>query len=264
MGVYFWQDVPVVPVTTPWIYHSASLWLISLSSDWSTWLTIADKNLWATQVFNKWDAYTAANCGYYYQWWNNYWFPRSWTVTTLRWQVNAGSYWPWNYYSSSTFRTWQSSYWQYWWDSSWNANLWWAETNTNAAMRWPCPEWFHICYVWMELLRVIHNLGIGGNITDNTTTGQISAPIPDLQELIKLPYAWRRDDEDWTTNSQGTRGEYRQAKANNTTHYRLEYKDNQCGVFAPSDQYNSCFWFSIRPFKDTPVQPDTWWTVLYQ
>ena len=116
---------------TAGIYHNSSLWLISLSSDWTTRYTIADKNLWATTVYNDWNTLSEANCGKFYQRWNNYWFPYSWSVTTSSSQVNAGSYWPWNYYSSSTFILRSSS--PEWWDSSNNANLrWWVDGNAPA------------------------------------------------------------------------------------------------------------------------------------
>ena len=101
------------------VYHNSTLWLISISGDGTTRYTIADKNLWATQVWNNWDTPSEANCGKYYQRWNNYWFPRSWSVTTSSTQVDASSYWPWNYYSSSTFIIGS------WRDSSGNWNLWW-------------------------------------------------------------------------------------------------------------------------------------------
>ena len=113
---------------TAWIYHNSSLWLISISSDGTTWYTLADKNLWATTVYNDGNTLSEANCGKYYQWGNNYWFAWTWSVTTSTSQVNAGSYWPWNYYSSSTFivRTWTPAA----WDSSWNNNLrWWVDWN---------------------------------------------------------------------------------------------------------------------------------------
>lgn len=120
------KDTPVTPDSS-WtalysdkIYHNSDLWLISISSDWNTRITIADKNLWATTVYNSWDALSESNCGKYYQRWNNYWFPFTWAVTTSSTQVNASTYWPWNYYESSTFIT------TYPRDSSDNRNLrWW-------------------------------------------------------------------------------------------------------------------------------------------
>jgi len=116
---------------TSWIYHNSTLWLISISSDWTTWYTISDKNLWATTVWNSWDSLTVANTGNVFQWWNNYAFP--WTlssdsITTSSSQVNANTYWPWNYYESSTYI---SIIWN--WDASDNRNLrWWVSQWTST------------------------------------------------------------------------------------------------------------------------------------
>jgi len=116
-----WTKLYWTSIEAGWIFWSSTDWLISLSSDWTTWITIADKNLWATTVWNSWDTLSEANCGKYYQRWNNYWFPRTWTIANLSsTQVDASSYWPWNYYSSDTFikYTWR-------WDTTDNWNLWW-------------------------------------------------------------------------------------------------------------------------------------------
>ena len=131
------KDTPVTPdstwseLYTNWIYHNSTLWLISIKN-WNNWITIADKNLWATVVYNNWDTLSQNNCWKYYQRGNNYWFAWTWSVTTSSSQVNAGSYWPWNYYGSTTFITRSSSPWN--WDSSNNANLRWGET-------WPFKEY---------------------------------------------------------------------------------------------------------------------------
>lgn len=112
--------------TGAWVFHNTTLWLISVSGDGITWYTIMDKNLWATTVFNQWDTLTDANCGNFYQWGNNYWFAHSWTLTTSTTQVDASTYWPWNYYSSSTFITRSST--PYDRSSVQNDNLWGATT----------------------------------------------------------------------------------------------------------------------------------------
>ena len=138
-SVRCFKNTPVIP-TSSWtklywtsieswgIFWSSAGWLISLSSDWQTWITIQDKNLWATTVWNSWDTLSESNCGKYYQWGNNYWFPRTWSVTTSGTQVDASTYWPWHYYSSSTFITRSSS--PYRWDSTDNWNLrWWEDGN---------------------------------------------------------------------------------------------------------------------------------------
>lgn len=112
-----------------WIYWSATEGLISLSSDWYARITMSDKNLWATEVWNSWDELTAANCGNYYQWWNNYGFPFTWPTTISTTQVDASGYWPGNYYSSSTYIGIDSSG-SGNWDSSRNTNLWWWDNPT--------------------------------------------------------------------------------------------------------------------------------------
>lgn len=153
------KDSPVVPTsswttlydgssiaTGAWVFYNSTDWLISLSSDWKTWYTIMDKNLWATTVYNQWDTLTDANCWYFYQWGNNYWFPHSWTVTTSATPVDASNYWPWNYYNSSTFITRGPAF---DWSSVLNNNLWWWET-------WIQP--FKISWnlvVWDKLYKIV-------------------------------------------------------------------------------------------------------------
>ena len=114
------------------IFWSSTDWLISMSSDWQTWITIADKNLWATQVWNSWDTLSQNNCWKYYQWGNNYWFPFTWSVTTSSTRVNASNYWPWNYYSSSTFITWSDDR-----SSVQNDNLRWWVTGVQPKTIYP-------------------------------------------------------------------------------------------------------------------------------
>lgn len=110
-----------------WIFWNQSEWLISIT-DGSTGYTMMDKNLWATTVYNDWDTLSEANCGKYYQWWNNYGFPWTGSVTTSSTQVDASAYWPntanW-YYSSGTFITWSND-----WSSVHNDDLWWNTTGT--------------------------------------------------------------------------------------------------------------------------------------
>lgn len=131
-SVRCFKDVPVIPDSnwntlyqgtwSAWVFRNSSLWLISVSWDWTTWYTIQDKNLGATTVFNQWDTASDTNCGYFYQWWNNYGFPHSWTVTTSSTKVDASAYWPGNYYSSDTFITSSTD-----WSSSNKDNLrWWV------------------------------------------------------------------------------------------------------------------------------------------
>jgi hypothetical protein len=144
------KDTPVEPDSTwvtlfdgssteqwAWIFWSQELWLISIRATLEYWwITIADKNLWATEVFNRWDTLTEANCWHYYQRWNNH--PFSWTtlptnISTTR--VDASVYGPWNYYNSSTFinQSFNS------WDDPVNSNLrWWVSQWTTYE---EVPTW---------------------------------------------------------------------------------------------------------------------------
>lgn len=111
-----------------WIFWNQTEWLISITSNWTTWYTIQDKNLWATTVYSNWDTMTQANMWNMYQWWNNYWFPSTWSITTSNTQVDASTYWPWNYYSGSTFITGTN------WSFVQNDNLrWWVDWNVPVS-----------------------------------------------------------------------------------------------------------------------------------
>ena len=144
------KNTPVIPTSSwttlyqgswsAWIFYNATDGLISVSWDGTTWYTIQDKNLWATTVYNQWDTLTDANCGNFYQWGNNYGFPHSWTVTKSSTKVDASNYWPWNYYSSSTFITVSAN--PYEWSSIKNDNLWGATTGVS-----PMSE-LKNAYIW--------------------------------------------------------------------------------------------------------------------
>ena len=136
------KDIPVIPsqdwsvllnwngiAANAWIYYNSNIGLISISADGLNRITIADKNLWATTVYNLWDTKAESNCWKYFQRWNNYMFPYAWTNNTSTTLVDATWYWPWNYYSSDTFVCVTDVL----GDNSWNAeprnfNLRWWET----------------------------------------------------------------------------------------------------------------------------------------
>lgn len=245
MAIYMWREVQ--PITTAWIYQNATLWLISLSSDGSTWLTIADKNLWATTVWNDGDTLSEANCGKYYQWGNNYWFPRTWSVTTSSTKVDASNYWPWNYYSSSTFITAYNR-----WDTTDNWNLWGWVTWTNDAMQWPCLSWFHVPLntEWQALYNVW--TALWGWSSDWTNFGI----------ALKLPFAgYRNSDPAASVSSQGTLGLYwSSSRYDESAAYDLNFNSS---ALRPQRNYYRAGGLSVRPFKNEAVQPDSSRTKLY-
>lgn len=127
-----WTKLYWTSIESWWIFWNSTDWLISISSDGSTWYTIQDKNLGATTVYNYWDTLTDANCGNLFQWGNNYAFP--WTkssdsITSKSARVDTTGYWPWNYYSSDTWITYSWN-----WSSVNNKNLrWWTDWNVNVT-----------------------------------------------------------------------------------------------------------------------------------
>ena len=120
-----------------WIFWKSSAWIISFSWNGTEWITIADKNLWATAVWNSWDTLSETNCGWYFQRGNNYMFPFTWNITTSAQKVDASWYWPGNYYSSSTFITSDT----YYWTTSGNPNIWWWQTTSLIAENMITNTW---------------------------------------------------------------------------------------------------------------------------
>jgi len=250
--IYLCMDV--TPITTSGIYHNSNLWLISLSSDGSNWITIADKNLWATST----DITSTDSYWNYYQWWNNHWFSYAeaiWgTITTSSTQVNASNYWPWSYYNSSTFITsWSALKGR--WDTSNNSNLWWGTTWTNDAMKWPCPEWFHIPSM-SEWIAVFGMLNTTMWITPNN-----------IRTYLKYPQSWFIWYDWWTSPSYTTNAYMRYSTRKwNESWYYYSYNTS----FLPASNYidyqdytYNTYWLPIRPFKNEAVQPRVWeWTKL--
>lgn len=82
MWVYIWTGNPLQNAyigeytewRQPWVYHKSSEWLISLSNDWETWYTIADKDVGSTVAgttsaswwnFYAWSVLPTAPSGYH-------------------------------------------------------------------------------------------------------------------------------------------------------------------------------------------------------
>lgn len=161
------------------IMHNAELWQIKISADTFDDIIIADKNLWATTVFNYWDTISAANLGNVYQWWNNHAFPygaSSPTVSTS--QVDMSSYTTPSTYNSSTFINVSTSntLWTSWSATQW-INLRWNTTNTEAARKGPCPAWYHVPSN-IEVNNLINAMKKIGLRTGNQFSEYLKMPIP--------------------------------------------------------------------------------------
>jgi len=262
--VYQWSTKiwpSATPVQTIWAYWNKNLWLISVVYRITNWApdtqytyTFADKNLWATTVWNYGDTVTAANAWNFYQWWNNYGFPYNSTLTTSSTLVDSSNYWPWNYYSSSTFIRVPSTGSQTW-EITPNLDLWWNQTSTNDARRWPCPTGFHIMSPWE--LTMFTYLWSSSSIWWWTSSSWWDI----IQKCLLLPWAWYYN-QDWQFVTTGniwaiwTSGSY---SGDSTQWYNL-YIMSTIWQSAYSPKWR---WYAIRPLKNTPVLPDSSWTKLY-
>ena len=235
---FYVYNNPQSPSVWAWIYHNTTLGLISLSSDWENWITIADKNLWARTVRNDWDLVTARNNWWFFQWGNNYMFPFTWARTTSWTRVDTTWYWPWNYYNSDVFITWNR-----YWSSVDNVDLWWGYTDTYTARRGPCPEGYHVpSKVDSDMLIDIANsLGISSW---------------DFRKLLKIPLYWWLDWNTWQLAD--IYSPYSLSATSDSESYEDIY------VLLSEYSENKAWGRTIRPFKNTYVEPDSTRTVLYQ
>lgn len=240
---YVFSDevIPDPPVyVEPGIYHNAELWLISMSSNWYEWITLADKNLWATEVYNYGDPLTEANCWKFYQRWNNYWFSMNWWYPISSVKVDTTGYGDWNYYTSGTFITASWGVYDSDWSSPSNDSLWYDET-----LRGPCPSGFHISHAG-----------------DRETVDEILGSHISWR-ILMIPEAWNIDGATWVYQST-----WRLANSAQTWSPLPLNSSRPWDARAVNwkginwQQVDRVSWLPIRPFKDTPVYPDASWELL--
>ena len=121
------KDKPVTPDSS-WtetmsgkVWENSSLWLISVLVWTNKYITLQDKNVWATEVFNGTD--NDNNRGQLFQRWNSYWFTWRNIPTATNSKINAWWYAPSTYNSNMCVNT---SSWD--WSSVQNDDLWWWVT----------------------------------------------------------------------------------------------------------------------------------------
>ena len=138
-------------------------WTITIS-DWTTTITMLDRNLWATKAGTgcedpNWNCPAYAKYyWYHFQWWNNYWFyPNNIASISPNQTQTPIVYNP--FYTKWVFIIWHKN----WLTDNWVADLWWWDINDNTynlnddtwkikknprKRQWPCPEWFHVPSKW--------------------------------------------------------------------------------------------------------------------
>lgn len=222
-------------IVNPTITHDTVNWKIIIAN-WTYHITMADKNLWATTVYENGDTLSEANCWKMYQWWNNYWFSWNWTVTTSSTKINTSSYWPWNYYSSDTYTVWDANSTD--WSTSQNDNLRWDVSNTEYARQWPCPSWWHIPSK-MEFENLIEMFIA---IRPNAHTWD------DFKNAFAMPYGWLRWRQDASLINQPRNG-YSLTSSPYGGRDAALLQINSIGIML-QDTQRSMAW-PIRPFKNT-------------
>lgn len=275
----FWAQV---------IAWNPSLWLISLVyNEGHNCITIADKNLWATEPYYR-DIYdpeatepilSGANCGYYYQWWNNYGFPRTGGVSsTTTAQVGVSQYWPGgvldSYFSRGTYYYYPSASTIYDWAAPRNDNLWWGVSNRgwyrkfyrikNSDMRGPCPEGFHVPLEgeWAQALNIV--------VTLEWLT-QSAAGTRAIATDLHLPLAGAI----WVTSAPPRASNYRtiwyyrtatatqDITTSPATYQAYALQLSTSSPYFQMGAWRRAFGYTVRAFKDRPVAPDSSWTTIF-
>lgn len=253
-SVRCFKNEPIAPDNTwttiyedwnKWVYRNAGLELITIT-DWSNTISMKDRNLWASVVYSYGDTLSQANCWYYFQRWNNYWFPGigyTDTIQTSPTQVNATNYWA--YYYDETFRIRYED-----WSSTNNDNLWWDEVNTDKARRGPCSEWYHVPS-WDEISNLVNTMAdLGIDISSCTH----------IKSYLKMPLAWNRAYTNGAVLNQGVIWAVWSTTPDNGSNANVLWITSaEIDVW----QISKAIGASIRPFKNESVEPDSTWTKLY-
>ena len=230
-------------------------WCISAESNWSWWwannrypwcdaddiiigtFTIAACNVW-TNISGTWtDSYW-----WLFQWWNNYDFRDwqttdnllySWLISSTR--VPTSTYWPSNYYYSSTFIT-TSGWWDDWSTDPRNNNLWWDETDTNIARKWPCADWYHI--PTRDERVALHTAGGWGSNWNS------------MSNALKIPKAWSRSNANARIDYAWQDWSYWTSSPNMVDVWNAHFVWFNAWWISPGDAYVRAYAFSIRCFKN--------------
>lgn len=231
------EDIKAAWIANATITHDTTNGEITMQNgQWS--FTIQDKNLWATNVYDWWDTLDEYNCGYLYQWWNNNWFSSdaSATISTSNVQVDASTYWPWNYYTGTDFIIEYED-----WSSVSNDNLWWDTTDTDAARQWPAPSWYHVpsATEWENFVNMYMT------IKPSETDGESFATY------FHMPFAGYRNYSYASLYDQGSNGYYWSSSPSSASsnYARSLYLDSS-NVYASSSNHRASA-RSIRCFKNS-------------
>ena len=214
------------------------------NGQWS--MTIMDKNLWASNVRNRGDTLSEANCWYVFQRWNSYGFSWNWEITKVissqSTRIDSSNYWPWNNYLSSNFMiTWTG--WGIVYIRPINEDMWWDVTDTDFARQWPCPSWYHI----PSKNEFGYFINAYKALFPNRT-------VASFRDSFCIPLAWTRSFSNWNSQYSWVYWEYLTSTiwdANNQYPYYLRIEKDDALNPRWRSTAATAAWLSIRPFKNT-------------
>lgn len=242
------------------IFRNPERWLISISDLMNCQITIADKNLWATRIYQPWDTVSQDNCWWYFQRWNCYMFPFT-GPTKTEWfynKKNADSYWAF-YYGEGlwwSFITVTADS----WFSHWHKNIRWFNVDpitgeerlwNDQQNRWPCQLWYRIPMRSdiLNLQSVLREMWIGN--------------WDAMQRYLKMPLWGFRSAFTWLVEERNTTWWYRTVSTPDSIHsYSYKFWDWLLD-FENQEAEMNAYWYLVRPIKTTPVVPDSTRTKLY-
>jgi prepilin-type N-terminal cleavage/methylation domain-containing protein len=212
-----------------------------------TWYTLASCNAWADTLYASqtfaWsstarDAGINTWAGWMYQWWNN----ADNSYTTTQWSKYLATS------SDSTFSNpfFISDFSFNDWANPSNKNLWWENTNTLEARKWPCNVWYHVPK-YTELTGLISAWDWAWKIWDISNT---ITEGEDFMNALKAPMAGFRDRSSWTLYSQNNTGYFLSSSTDTTPgsydSYILYFSSNTI-MTASNSRVDG---FSVRCFKN--------------
>ena len=287
-GLLWLVAIPLVAIgsltyANDFIVPDTENWTITVySQDYSYWITIQDKNLWASEVWTWESSYWD-----FYQWWNNNWNPSNSIISTDLLVRNSGydnkwynwtnnwfiKLWNWSSYTNTNYDIWADNelHDNVWWggnDNEEQENIvkWYDTVNhvvTNPDNRqWPCPEWYHVpsAWEWQELMMLWCNANSGicdsSAIKTNTNTARTnylnkSGIWTAFSNDLQLPLAGGRDYGDGAVYVQGDSADYWSSSPRGGSipngAWSLRFDSN---YVIPSDSSDRAIGRSLRCFKN--------------
>lgn len=166
----------VVPLT--WIFWNQNDWLISISDDWTNWITMQDKNRWATQVFEfSSQTFTSATCWDYLTYYDAIWYtPPTWFHMWTNTDFN------------SVITMWLNLW-------AWREQWWlWFSTYLKMPCAWKYATNWQLYFVWLMWSYYVHNdLTPENTLLFDTYIDTVEIKVVDWWTATRSPIRYVKD-----------------------------------------------------------------------